>query len=360
MTIAIFVGSRPEAIKMAPIVDELKRRGIPHIVYCVQQQSMAAKYLIEKGISSAFISLKRDDGSLTELIAETTKALQFLAWEDFSYAVVQGDTTTAMCAALVAAMNQVPVAHVEAGLRSHSRDPFPEEINRRLISEIAAIHFAPTTIAGFNLEKENFQGKLAIVGNTGIDAFHHALCSFFSDEVGRIVTACDWNEPRDRSLILLTCHRRENWDRIDDLLTGLQTLPDDCYLVWPCHPNPVIREKAQKLNKSNISVVEPLSHVDLCHLITRAAVIVTDSGGMIEEACEESKPCLILRDVTERPEALDEGCKLYPSFRWESIGCMIGEARSWTRKSKGRFGDGLSARKIVDVLSPGTSDPKRV
>jgi UDP-N-acetylglucosamine 2-epimerase (non-hydrolysing) len=352
--IALFIGTRPEAIKLTPVIEELKKRAVPHIVYCVQQQSMAAKYLIEKDISAAFVSLNRSDGSLTELIAETTKALQFLAWKDFSYAVVQGDTTTAMCAALVAAMNQVPVAHIEAGLRSHAREPFPEEINRRLISEIAAIHFAPTTIAGFNLEKENFQGKLAIVGNTGIDALHNALASLFSDDVSRIVAACCDNDPRDRDLVLLTCHRRENWNHIDDLIDGLQTLPDDCYVVWPCHPNPLIRDKVQKLNRPNVAVVDPLSHTDTCHLLSRAAVVVTDSGGMIEEACEESKPCLILREVTERPEALDDGCKLYPPFRWKSIGCMIGEARSWKRSSKGRFGDGLSAHKIVDVLAIGS------
>lgn len=349
--IALFIGTRPEAIKLTPVIEELKRRTIPHIVYCVQQQAMATSYLIEKDISSAVVPVKRADGSLTELIAETTAALKYLKWSDFSYAVVQGDTTTAMCAALVASMHRVPIAHVEAGLRSRANDPFPEEINRRLISAIAAIHFAPTTIAGFNLEKENFQGKLAIVGNTGIDALHNALASLFSDDVSRIVAACCDGDPRDRDLILLTCHRRENWANIDDLIDGLQTLPDDCFVVWPCHPNPLIRDKVQKVNRPNVLVVDPLSHTDMCHLLSRAAVIVTDSGGMIEEACEESKPCLILREVTERPEALDSGCQLYPPHKWKSIGCMIGEARSWTRKSKGRFGDGLSAWKIVDALS---------
>jgi len=234
-----------------------------------------------------------------------------LAEEQPDLTIVQGDTTTTFCGALASFYQNVPVAHVEAGLRTGDlRQPFPEELNRVLTSRMAALHFAPTEEAAANLRREGIAPDcIYVTGNTGIDAVLYVRDAL---EEGRLKTATKFESRRDRKLIAVTAHRRESFgdgfDRICNALVQLADRPD-VEIVYPVHPNPNVQDPVNRLlrGKTNIHLIAPLDYVAFVDLMRRAYLLITDSGGIQEEGPSLGKPILVLREKTERPEAVRAG-----------------------------------------------------
>ena len=353
MTIAIFAGTRPEVIKLAPLYRELKHREIATEFIAISQQvDLVKSHLQQEEITAdVLIPVARDQGNLVELIGEEMRVLRDFPFDKYSHVIVQGDTTTALAVAQAAFMFSASaprICHVEAGLRTSSaKAPFPEEVNRRLIAQLADLHCAPTPKAAMNLHAEHVQGKIEVTGNTGIDAYHQALTQ--DNRCSESVLA---NLNQREHFVLVTCHRRENWEvGIDELVNALNALPPNFAVLWPLHPNPAFIEKIVCLQNLQVYVIPPIEHIVTVQFIARASVIVTDSGGIIEEAAEAQRPCLVLRNETERVEALDDGCRLVPSNKRQQLASLIQEAPSWTRTSKGLYGDGRASQHIADLLA---------
>ena len=312
-------GTRPEAIKMAPVVRRLAgSAGIaPLVCVTAQHRLMLDQVLDVFGIRPDHdLDLMRNAQGLTYI---TTAALEGLAGV---YALakpdrvlVQGDTTTAFAAALAAFYARIPVGHVEAGLRTWNiHSPWPEEMNRKLIGGIADLHFAPTAASRANLLREGVDpAQVHVTGNTGIDALLDAVAVLEADpdraaSLGPLLSRLD----PARRILLVTGHRRENFDGgLERVALGLRRLADrgDLDVVYPVHPNPVVQRAAQETlgGHPRIHLVEPLDYLPFVALMRRAAVIVTDSGGVQEEAPSLGKPVLVTRDTTERPEAVEAG-----------------------------------------------------
>ncbi len=346
--VALILGTRPETIKILPLARVL---GLScDLIAVTQHRELLFGHLSEYGLTPhTVIDIDRKTGSLSELSGCILKQLGEgrIAWDNYAYAVVQGDTATALASAQAAFYAGVPVVHVEAGLRSPSLlRPFPEEMHRRAISKIASYHFAPTRLSAMNLQQENVEGGIFQVGNTGIDAFRDAVSRPEPPQVTEILKRAG-----SRPVVLITCHRRESWSTLLPKLIELTAaLPPDLFAVWPIHANPHIKSliKAATL-PSNVLITESLSHRVLAHLVLLSSAVVTDSGGVIEEAADADKPCLILRTETERPEALDAACQLVGD-RVDELPTLVRAAVGWQRKSKGRFGDGHAANRIASVL----------
>lgn len=339
--IAFFAGTRPEQIKLLPVYRPLTAEKV---FYVLGQQKDLLTY--ERWMKP--IALRRKTGTLDELVALELMELEKLPWDEIAIAVVQGDTTTALAAALSAFHHQVPVAHVEAGLRSGRRYvPFPEEKNRQLIAQLATHHFAPSDRARFALSQEGVGGFVHVVGQTGIDAFYAALEAPVTD---RLDNLAQWIN--GRKTILVTYHRRENATKANQLMSALRSLPDDLAVVWPQHPARQIA-RFHTMTMGNVWAGPAFTHSEMARLVQWADVVVTDSGGLSEEACEAEKPCIILRSRTERWDVLDDGCWLYDDS-YKALPGQITKALAWSanwrRNSKGRLGDGLSGPRIAKLL----------
>lgn len=354
MNIALFVGTRPEVIKLAPLYRALKTRedaGVEAEIIAVSQQAhLLTNHLDEEEVDSyQTISISRTRGDLFELSSLLFESLATFPFNAYDLIVVQGDTTTAAVVAQAAFLSKRPVVHVEAGLRTNDPyRPFPEEMNRRLISQLATYHFAPTADSVTNLLAEGIPShRIYEVGNTGIDAFHAAIARFIPAAASLHL---EWAE--GTKLVFVTCHRRENWDlTLEVLVEGLRALPQGFSAVWPCHPNPTVHKIVAKASdRENVRIVGPLPHRAVAQLVHYCDIVVTDSGGIIEEATEAEKPCLIIREETERHEALDDGCRLVTAQELTAFEVLLREAVSWKRTSKGRFGDGRSAERIAQIL----------
>ena len=309
--VTIVLGTRPEAIKLAPVIQEFQacQRLETRVVLTGQHREMVTQVMELFGLKADHdLNLMAPRQTLTHV---TCSALQGLR-DDFqafppALVLVQGDTTTAFAAALAAFYEQIPVGHVEAGLRTDNiLDPFPEEANRRLISQVAQLHFAPTTQSESNLRASGVVGQVMVTGNTVIDALlRMAEQAPQLDDVG-----LDWARQR---VILATVHRRENWgDRLASIAKGmLKVLNDhpDTALLLPLHRNPTVREPLQAMLGSHPRVVltEPLDYDRLVAAMKGCTLLLTDSGGLQEEAPALGKPVLVLRRTTERPEAVDAG-----------------------------------------------------
>ena len=309
--VTIVLGTRPEAIKLAPVIQEFQACQLleTRVVLTGQHREMVTQVM-------DLFSLKADQdlnlmAPRQTLTHVTCAALQGLR-DDFqayppSLVLVQGDTTTAFAAALAAFYEQIPVGHVEAGLRTDNiLDPFPEEANRRLISQVAQLHFAPTQQSERNLLASGVVGKVMVTGNTVIDALlRMAERAPHLDDV-----AIDWSRQR---VILATVHRRENWgERLQSIAEGmLKVLNDhpDTALLLPLHRNPTVREPLQALlgNHPRVVLTEPLDYDRLVAAMKGCTLLLTDSGGLQEEAPALGKPVLVLRRTTERPEAVEAG-----------------------------------------------------
>lgn len=346
----LVIGTRPETIKLAPVWRELQRHDIkPQVLVIDQHQELLTRHLDECGITPA-LRIGFQDGTLAERSAGIlAAAVHGLAQLRPKHVIVQGDTTTACMAAQAAfLLDDIPVAHVEAGLRTYDATaPYPEELNRQIIARIARWHFAPTALAACRLDVEHTRGVIYTVGNTGIDELYHVL---------KTTSAPVWIEAVPHPFVLVTYHRRENRSELYALLT--QALNQfivqrsDAYIHWIGHHS-MSHERARNAHTSlQIAHVAPGSHRSMAHAIANADLVITDSGGVIEEAATLGTPTLVFRHETERDEALMDNIKLLPprALAADVVALMRELIGVQNRQRSNVFGDGTAARKITAVL----------
>jgi UDP-N-acetylglucosamine 2-epimerase (non-hydrolysing) len=354
-------GTRPEAIKMAPLVLELEKYNeqIESVVtVTAQHREMLDQVLEIFGVTPDHdLNIMKDRQSLIDV---TTRALQgldkIMQEEKPDVVLVHGDTTTTFVASLAALYNKIAVGHVEAGLRTWNKySPYPEEMNRQLTGVISDLNFAPTETAAQNLLNENKPGdSIYVTGNTAIDALKTTVKDNYSHEV--------LEKLGDDRLILLTAHRRENLgDPMRNMFRAIKRLVnehDDVQVVYPVHLNPAVREVADEILKgdSRIHLIEPLGVVDFHNFASRAHIILTDSGGVQEEAPSLGVPVLVLRDTTERPEGIEAGTLKLAGTDEETIYGLAKElltddaAYEAMSKASNPYGDGEASRRIVEAI----------
>ena len=361
MKIGIIFGTRPEAIKVAPVYINLKRSGIDvKAVVTGQHKEMLYQVLDLFEIKPDYdIGIMKEGQDLSELTGRLLIELdKIVKKEKFTYILVQGDTTSALTGALVAFYNKIPVGHIEAGLRTKNiYSPFPEEANRKVIANITNIHFTPTEINTQNLLNEGYLRENIIkTGNTVIDALYWVKDKKKNDiEIVKKKYGIE-----NKQYILLTMHRRENWGKpMEEILKAIRDYLEskpNLYLVFPMHLNPLIREITLKILKDfeRKILLEPLSYLEFIAVMDGAEYIMTDSGGIQEEAPSLGKPTLILRDTTERPEAVTAGtAKLVGTDYQEILKYMkLLEGDLYERMSKAvnPYGDGKASERIIQYL----------
>ncbi|MBZ0113700.1 MAG: UDP-N-acetylglucosamine 2-epimerase (non-hydrolyzing) [Thermoanaerobaculia bacterium] len=314
--VVTFVGTRPEVIKLAPVVRELRRLEIPSLLISTgQHREMLKQALDDLGlVPDLDFGLMKPNQSLSQLSADVlTRAAALLEEVDPSYVVVQGDTTTVAMAALAAFYRQVPVAHVEAGLRTHRPyDPFPEEMNRSVVGRLASLHFAPTESARRNLLREGIsESTIEVTGNTVIDSLY-TMRDLVSGLPAPDLGLPEWVDGRPFALV--TAHRRENLgDGMRSVFQGLRRLAEELSgsldILYPVHLNPRVGNaaRAELEGLANVHLMPPVGYRAFVKLLSRARLIITDSGGVQEEATALGVPTLVTRLTSERPEAIESG-----------------------------------------------------
>lgn len=314
MKIFSVFGTRPEAIKMCPLIKEMERDGRFESVVCLtaQHREMLDQVMNIFDVKADYdLDLMRRGQTLTSITAGVLDGLDaILARERPDFVLVHGDTTTSASAALAAFYKQIPVGHVEAGLRTYDLySPYPEELNRRIISQIAAMHFAPTAANRENLLKENVDpARIFVTGNTVIDAFKYTVGEGYRYKSTDLATL-----PSDKKIITLTAHRRENLGTpLENICRAVKRLAlenKDVEIVYPVHPNPAVRETVFGAlgNTPGVLLTDPVDVQDMHNLIARSYIVMTDSGGLQEEAPYFGVPVVVLRGNTERPEAVEAG-----------------------------------------------------
>lgn len=358
------IGTRPEAIKTAPVVHELRRScGSAEVKVCVtgQHREMLDQMLDLFDIRPDYdLDVMQDGQSLAGLSARLLTGLEpVVAKEKPDWMLVQGDTTSAVIAALVAYYNDVRVGHVEAGLRTgNKRHPFPEEMNRAVVDRLADLHFAPTETARQNLLREGIEpASIRVTGNTGVDALHWISALPSPPEVAT------WLPATSAQIVLVTMHRRENFGRpMEDVCDALRELAerygDRVHIVYPLHLNPNAQVPARRIlgRMSNVSLIPPLDYLSLVHLMKRSYLVLTDSGGIQEEAPTLGTPVLVLREVTERPEGVASGvAKVIGTDRERVVAETVRLLEDPVLHRKmarplNLYGDGRAAERIVESL----------
>ncbi len=360
--VMVVFGTRPEAIKMAPVIKELKKvEDIQTIVaVTAQHRDMLDQVLsLFKIVPDYDLNLMQKQQDLYTITTGVLNGLrEILAKEKPDLVLVHGDTSTTFVAALASFYERIPVGHVEAGLRTRNKySPFPEEMNRSLTGRLAELHFAPTDTARENLLAESVAAfKIWVTGNTVIDALLDTVRTdyIFPSDFPRL----DF----DRRLLLVTTHRRENWgDRMRDIYEALLELTgefEDIEVIFPVHKNPIVKDLALKMlgDRERFHLIEPLDYEPFANLMRKVHLILTDSGGLQEEAPSLGKPVLVLRDTTERPEAVKAGTvKLVGTNRQ----IIVREARRLLQDQSeyekmamaiNPYGDGKAAQRIVKVI----------
>ncbi len=353
-------GTRPEAIKMAPLVKELKGRREIEVVVCVtaQHREMLDQVLnVFHIIPDYDLDIMKKGQTLTEV---TTRALmgleEVIKKEKPNIVLVHGDTTTTLAGAMAAYYNQVAVGHVEAGLRTWDKySPFPEEMNRQIVDRITDMYFAPTLVSKNNLLQENIaEDRIYVTGNTAIDAMATTIQDDYHHEVLDLVG--------DMRMILLTAHRRENLgEPMRHIFKAVKRIVleyDDVRVVYPIHMNPKVREVAKEIfgDTDRVMLIEPLDIIDFHNFQNKSYIILTDSGGIQEEAPSLGKPVLVLRDTTERPEGIEAGTLKLVGTSEEAIyketKRLLDDTYEYNRMSKSSnpYGDGNASKKIVDAI----------
>lgn len=367
-------GTRPEAVKMAPVIRRLAITSDVASVVCVtaQHRQMLDQVLDLFEIKPDYdLDIMKSDQSLSELTAALFSGLDpVLQRVQPDWVLVQGDTTTVVAAALIAYYHGVRVGHVEAGLRTGDKwQPFPEEINRCVAGVVADLHFAPTTLARDNLLHEGTPpDRILVTGNPVIDALQDIIARPYEIESGPLAGI-----PWDRRVILVTAHRRENFGQpLENIFSALlriaKSYSERVHLVYPVHLNPNVYDPAHSMlgGVSNITLLEPLDYLHMVHLMNRAYLVLTDSGGIQEEAPAVGTPVLVLRRVTERREAIEAGTALLVGTDPERIVAETSrllddsELHAEMARAVNPFGDGQAAERIVEGLinfSRGTSAP---
>jgi UDP-N-acetylglucosamine 2-epimerase (non-hydrolysing) len=358
-------GTRPEAVKMAPVVRQLAQTSGIESLVCVtaQHRQMLDQVLDLFQIKpDVDLNLMRENQSLAELSAAIFSSLDpVLADLQPDWVLVQGDTTTVMITALLAYYRRLYVGHVEAGLRTHDKwQPFPEEINRRVAGVTADLHFAPTEWARQNLLREGIpEETIKVTGNPVIDALHFVSSQPMPTEIQDLIAKLKIGA--GQRLVLVTAHRRENFGQpLEDICQALKTLAErgDIEIVYPVHLNPNVQEPVYRLlnNLPHITLLPPMDYLPLVHLMKHSFIILTDSGGIQEEAPAFGVPVLVLREVTERPEGVEAGTLKLVGTDTQKI---ISEAtrllddslaQAAMAKAANPFGDGHAAERIVKAL----------
>lgn len=354
-------GTRPEAIKMAPLVKELEKREEIESIVCVtaQHREMLDQVLETFKIKPDYdLNIMKQGQTLGDI---TTRALQGLEQviKDCKpdIVLVHGDTTTTFAGALAAFYNQVKIGHVEAGLRTNDKySPFPEEMNRQMVDCMTDMYFAPTNLSKQNLLDENIEeDKIYVTGNTAIDAMATTIKEDYNHP------ELDWIK-EDERLILLTAHRRENLgDPMRHIFKGIKRVVDefkDVKVIYPIHLNPKVREVANEVfgNCDRVKLIEPLEVFDFHNFQNKSYLILSDSGGIQEEAPSLGKPVLVLRDTTERPEGIEAGTlKLVGTDEdviYEETKKLLTEKSEYEKMSKASnpYGDGHASERIVDAI----------
>ncbi len=361
---AVF-GTRPEAIKMAPVVFQLQNNQNHFesiLVATAQHREILDQALslfnIKPDIDLNLMNSRQGLPALTSRVLESMETTLNNVKPDI--VLVQGDTTTVFATALAAFYQKIPVAHVEAGLRSHNiYSPFPEEVSRRLTTVMTNIHFAPTPGARQELLKEGVAAdRIVVTGNTVVDALVHISKQDFNFD-NTSLKNIDFDRHR---LILVTSHRRESWgtelQNICEAIKEIVKLYPDVIVVYPVHPNPAVRDTVNKIlpGHDRIHLVEPLDYMTFVNLMKKAYLLLTDSGGLQEEAPTLKKPLLLLRETTERPEAFEAGlCKIIGTSRnriVEETSLLLNNQEGYQAmiKADNPYGDGRAAERIVQTL----------
>lgn len=365
--IAVLFGTRPEAIKLAPVVLALRRIGAPVFVATTGQHAAMVDEVLELFAirPDADLGLLRPGQSLDALLARAVERVGGLLSDlGPSSVIVQGDTTSMLGSALAAFHHRIPVAHVEAGLRTHDLDrPFPEEMNRRIASAIATWHFAPTTRAAENLRREGRSVRVHVVGNTVVDAMRHIA-----------PRRTDLPEPfvrfiGDAPFLLATAHRRESWEggiaSIARALAEVLALRPELRLVFATHPNPIARGPVDRTlgSQPRAMVVEALAYPTFLALLARATIAISDSGGVQEEGPTLGTPVLVTRSTTERPEGVEAGAVALVGtdaerIRDTVISLLDDPARLRDMAGRGGeiYGDGRAAERIARIVTIGAAD----
>ena len=359
ISVGVILGTRPEAIKLAPVIRQLNHLSEfkTHLILTGQHREMVDRVMELFDLKADYdLAIMKPRQTLTSITCDSLQGLEKIFAEIKPQLIfVQGDTTTAFASALAAFYQQIPVGHVEAGLRTNNLfNPYPEEANRRLISQIAQLHFAPTKLAVDHLQKSGVTGEVHHTGNTVIDT----LLTVAESQPECKVDNLDWHKHR---VLLATVHRRENWGQpLEDILKGFNAILDrfpDTALLLPLHRNPTVREpiKAALGDRQRVFLTEPLDYSELVGAIARCYLLLTDSGGLQEEAPSLGKPVLVLRETTERPEAVEAGtAKLIgtnPQTILNSAAELLENEAIYQQMATAinPFGDGKAASRIVKI-----------
>lgn len=358
--ILIVFGTRPEAIKMLPLVFELRKRSCFIVKVCVtgQHKEMLSQVLDIFDVKPDYnLDVMETGQVLSETMAKIQNGITaVIDKEKPCITLVHGDTLTAMAVSMICFFKHYKVGHVEAGLRTYNmQEPFPEEFNRRVISLIASYHFAPTQSARNNLAREGISDNVWVTGNTSIDMFQYTLRKEYQSKYLR--------ELRGRKLILITIHRRENWDTpMKQIFNAIRRIAnefqDDVMFLYPVHLNPKIRYEADKVfaGAENVKLTEPLDVIEFHNIMAKSFLIVTDSGGIQEEAPYFGRPVLVARNVTERPEGIEAGTlKLIGTDEenvYDGIKELLTNSDIYTKMScaANPYGDGTASIKIANIL----------
>ena len=363
VTVMTIFGTRPEAIKMAPLALELQKRPNIRALCCVtaQHREMLDSVLeIFKLKPDYDLNIMQPRQTLSTITSKCLTGMDDVLNEAKpDLVLVHGDTSTTFAGALAAFYHQIPVGHVEAGLRTYDKwSPFPEEMNRKMVGAIADLHFCPTVANQKNLQRENITQGVFLTGNTVIDALQTTVVKDFTFAED-ILNNLDYE---NRKVILVTCHRRENYGQpMTNIMTALRRIADafpEVELVYPVHLSPVVQEAAHKYldNHPRIHLIAPLAVDEMHNLMARCHLVMTDSGGLQEEAPALGKPVLVLRKETERPEAVEAGTVKLAGVEEEVIFSMASElltnpaAYQAMAHAVNPYGDGQACRRIADAI----------
>ena len=389
-TVMLVFGTRPEAIKMAPLVKEFQKHPDEFkTIVCVtgQHREMLDQVLRIFEITPDFdLNIMKQGQDLYDVTARVLTGMRDVFKEcKPDVVLVHGDTTTSTAAALAAFYQQIPVGHVEAGLRTHNiYSPWPEEMNRQITGRIATYNFSPTPLSEQNLKDEKAQGQIFVTGNTVIDALHMVVDKLKNDSIlaaeqENVLRAAGYDVSRlnsqlsivnsqlqQRKLVLITGHRRENFgDGFISMVTAMKDLSEkypDVDFVYPMHLNPNVRKPihevfGEDLTRPNFFFIEPLQYLEFVYLMEKSTVVLTDSGGIQEEAPGLGKPVLVMRDTTERPEALKSGTVHLVGTNHDlivnEVSTLLDDPVAYERMSKAvnPYGDGKACSRIVRALN---------
>lgn len=379
-------GTRPEAIKMCPLVKEFQKQTEEfETVVCVtgQHREMLDQVLDIFEVKPDYdLNIMKPGQDLTDVTARVLTGMRDVLTEAKPDVVlVHGDTTTSTAAALAAFYQQIPVGHVEAGLRTHNiYSPWPEEMNRQITGRLSAFNFSPTKLSESNLRTEGALGETIVTGNTVIDALHMVVRKLQEDKElrncqDRVLAEAGYDAGRlkdGRKLVLITGHRRENFgDGFISMCTAIKDLTTkypEVDFVYPMHLNPNVRKPIHQVFGENLSdlgnmfFIEPLQYLEFVHLMSMSTIVLTDSGGIQEEAPGLGKPVLVMRDTTERPEALESGTVHLVGTDYDKIvgevSALIDDAEAYERMSKAvnPYGDGHACERIVNFFKVGSGN----